>query len=326
MLFQRDQAAPLLQRLADEHQVYLGTSSWKFPDWCGLLYDEERYLHNHRFAKARFERDCLAEYAEVFHTVCVDATYYRYPNRSYLEGLMRQVPQGFRLSFKVPDDITIKTYPQVATFGSKAGKANPDFLDDTMFRFGFLRMLEPMRDRVGLIVLEFSHFHTDDFEHGRDFVDALDRFFTGLEPGWQIGVEVRNKNLLHPDYFAMLENHGVVPIYNHWTQMPPLAEQLRVRPPESLPFIAARFLLTPGRPHAWARENMTPFSRIYEVDPEARGALRELLHFLTTSRRSDQPDQPSYLYIGNELEGCALHTIADALEEWDRTKSAPEKS
>lgn len=309
MLFERDEMRVRLGELADRG-IYLGTSSWKFPDWCGLLYDEERYFYRNRFSKARFERECLSEYAEVFRSVCVDATYYRYPKRAYLEGLAGQVPDGFKLSFKVPDDITIKTFPNIDPFGKRAGMKNFDFLSYEMCRFGFLRMLEPLKPKVGLIIFEFSHFHKNDFEHGRDFVDALDGFFENMptNEGWQFGVEVRNRNLLHPAYFAMLAKHGVAHIYNHWTKMPSITEQLALHPPAEEPFIAARFLLTPGHPHEAAAKSMPPYSRIYEIDPDAREGFQQLL------AAAERTEQPSFIYVGNELEGCALHTIADAVE------------
>ena len=56
--------------------VFIGTSSWKYPGWRGQLYDEARYEWRGKFAQSRFEKNCLAEYAEVFKTVCVDAAYY----------------------------------------------------------------------------------------------------------------------------------------------------------------------------------------------------------------------------------------------------------
>jgi uncharacterized protein YecE (DUF72 family) len=37
---------------------------------------------------SKFKRDCLAEYAEVFKTVCVDAAYYTFPSQQYLEGMV----------------------------------------------------------------------------------------------------------------------------------------------------------------------------------------------------------------------------------------------
>ena len=55
-------------------QVCVGTSSWKYSGWCGQLYDEQRYLTRGKFSEAKFERECLAEYAQTFSTVCADAT------------------------------------------------------------------------------------------------------------------------------------------------------------------------------------------------------------------------------------------------------------
>jgi hypothetical protein len=74
--------------------VFIGTSSWKYSGWCGMLYDRDRYSYRDRFAESRFEKQCLAEYAEVFKTVCVDAAYYRFPEQRYLDGLASQVEPG----------------------------------------------------------------------------------------------------------------------------------------------------------------------------------------------------------------------------------------
>src|SRR5690349_15253388 len=72
--------------------VYIGTSSWKYAGWCGMLYNAARYEYRGKFAETRFKRDCLAEYAEVFKTVCVDAAYYTFPSKTYLEGMVNQTP------------------------------------------------------------------------------------------------------------------------------------------------------------------------------------------------------------------------------------------
>jgi uncharacterized protein YecE (DUF72 family) len=57
--------------------VYIGTSSWKYPGWCGMIYDRARYEYQGKFAETRFERDCLRKYAEVFKPVCVAAVHRR---------------------------------------------------------------------------------------------------------------------------------------------------------------------------------------------------------------------------------------------------------
>lgn len=310
MLFERSRIGNLARRLFEDHRVCLGTSSWRFPGWCGNLYDEDRYLWGTHFSKKRFSDHCLEEYAETFRSVCVDATYYALPRKRFLEGIASQVPEDFVFSFKVPDEITIRTFPKVATFGPRAGKANDFFLSAELLEMGFLLRLEPMRERVGALIFEFSHFHPGEFEHGRDFVAALDTFFTRAPKGWDYAVEIRNANWLHPEYFAMLASHGVAHVYNQWTRMPDILEQMVVHPPESGPFVAARFLLTPGRSHEWSKEQFEPFHQLREIDPEAREAMARLLR----AAMAGKGERPTYLYVGNELEGNALHTISDVLE------------
>ena len=121
-----------------ERNVYVGTSSWKYPSWTGQLYDEQRYLYRGKFAESRFERDCLDEYAQVFRTVCVDAGYYKFPSPEYIAGLCAQVPDGFRFCFKVTDEITARTFPRLERHGNRAGQRNPHFLDAELFRAAFL--------------------------------------------------------------------------------------------------------------------------------------------------------------------------------------------
>ena len=286
MLFEPTKFAPILAKLAEDHGVYVGTTSWKFPGWCGVLYDEDDYLWGTHFSKARFKRDCLKRYAEVFRSVCVDATYYHLPRKGEFGKLVDQVPEGFRFTFKVPDQITIKNFPNVTTFGENRGRANEYFLDPRLFRMGFLRPLEQIRDYVGMLVFEFSHFHMDDFEHGREFVAALDKFFAELPDGWNYAVEVRNANLLREEYFEVLQRHGVAHVYNQWTLMPGVDEQLKLHPSSDNRFIAARYLLSPHRSRDWAEREFTPFNQLKEIDRVARETGRLLLELGKTTPAS----------------------------------------
>lgn len=311
MLFERNRIARIARRIYEDHGVCLGTSSWRYQGWCGLLYDEERYLWGTHFSKQRFSDHCLEEYAKTFRSVCVDATYYALPRKRFLQGIYSQVPDDFVFSFKVPDDITIRTFPKTAGFGDRAGKANDFYLSPGVLEMGFLKRLEPYRDRVGALIFEFSHFHPGEYEHGRDFVEDLDRFFSRLPEGWHYAVEIRNGNWLHPEYFSMLVSHGIAHVYNQWTRMPPVLEQMAVHPPEANPFVVGRFLLSPGRSHDRAKEQFDPFHQLREIDPGAREAMGRLLAF-QMGRRSETPS--AFIYIGNELEGNALHTISDVME------------
>src|ERR1041385_7788995 len=107
MIFDKLALAESLAKLA-ALVVYLGTSSWKYDGWCGMLYDSARYEYRGKFAMKRFEQNCLREYAEVFNTVCVDAAFYQFPSHKFLDGMMTQTPDDFRFGFKVTDTITVK--------------------------------------------------------------------------------------------------------------------------------------------------------------------------------------------------------------------------
>src|SRR2546428_12787225 len=61
-----------------------------------------------------------------------------------------------------------------------------------------------IRQNVGVVMFEFSRFHQSDYEHGRDFVADLDKFFGALPKDWPYAVEMRNKHWLAPEYFACL--------------------------------------------------------------------------------------------------------------------------
>src|SRR5947208_16764738 len=99
MLFQREQLAAKLRQLADQG-VFLGTSSWKYPGWFGTIYERDRYIWRGSFSQARFERNCLGEYAQTFPAVSVDATYYKFYERAFLEGLAAQTPDRFPFALK----------------------------------------------------------------------------------------------------------------------------------------------------------------------------------------------------------------------------------
>ena len=64
----RDSLASHVKDVAKAN-VLVVTSSWKYPGWCGQLYDEQRYLTRGKFSEANFERECFAEYARTFATV-----------------------------------------------------------------------------------------------------------------------------------------------------------------------------------------------------------------------------------------------------------------
>ena len=311
MSFDRDKLKSTVAKLAAKG-IYLGTSSWKYSEWCGQIYDREKYITHGKFAETRFERDCLPEYAEVFKSVCVDGAYYRFPDQRYVEKLVSQVPGDFLFTFKVTDEITIKKFTNLPRFRERAGKPNENFLNADLFAAAFIKPFEPFKQNVGMFIFEFSKFYPNDYQHGRDFVADLDKFLGGIPKGWRYGVEIRNKNFLQPEYFAVLRRHGVAHVYNSWTDAPPVSEQLAL--PDSLTtpeFSGARFLLKPGRKYEEAVKLFKPYVATKESDAEARAAAAELIRrgMLAKAWRL------LFVYFNNRLEGNAILTIWAVLEE-----------
>jgi uncharacterized protein YecE (DUF72 family) len=291
--------------------VFIGTSSWKYPGWNGMLYDPARYEYRGKFAQTRFNRDCLAEYSEVFKTVCVDAAYYNFPSPKYLEGLVKQTPIDFRFGLKVTDTITIKKFPQLDRFGEKAGKPNENFLNAGLFADAFLKPCEAVRPSIGLLMFEFSRFWPSDYEHGRDFIADMDKFLGQLPKGWPYGVEMRNRNWLKPEYFECLARHQVTDVFNSWDAMPSVSEQMALPGSRTNPeLIAARFLLKPGRKYEQAVKAFEPYDQIKEEYPEAQSAGRELI----AEGKKAGPKGKTYIFVNNRLEGNALATIIRMLE------------
>ena len=305
MPFDRNQIKEKAAALAAEG-VYIGTSSWKYEGWLNQLYTPARYEYRGKVATARFERDCLQEYGEVFKTVCVDAAYYDFPRPERLQKLSDQVPADFRFGFKVTDAITIKKFPDMARFGVKAGQSNPNFLDAELFSNAFLEPCKQIRSKIGVLMLEFSRFWPSDYEHGRDFVNDLDGFLGKLPKGWPYAVEMRNKHWLTGEYFGCLVRHGVTHVFNSWDAMPPVSEQMSLPGSRTNPkLIAARFLLKPGRKYEEAVKTFQPYDKVKEQYLEGREAARTLISEAGKAGSARE----LFIYVNNRLEGNALETI-----------------
>jgi uncharacterized protein YecE (DUF72 family) len=327
------QAAPLADRLKKlaGRGIYLGTSSWKYPGWLGQVYNPVRYQHGGKFAQKKFERACLAEYAAVFPTVGGDFSFYRFPTEAAWRGIFDQLPNGYRFSLKVPEEVTVERWPDLPRYGHRAGNDNPHFMDAALLRDKLLDPLEPYRDKLGVILFEFGTLGRrceKGFAHQRTrrFAAALDRLLsrlpldrpTGvregiLAPAWKFAVEVRNREFVcdGSDYLACLRSHGVAHCFNSWTRMPSLADQIRTPGIFTADHVAARLLLSPGRAYQRAVDLFSPYERVQEPYAEGRSALRALIE------RCLAHQQTLFAFVNNRFEGNAPETIDAVTRDLD---------
>jgi uncharacterized protein YecE (DUF72 family) len=297
-----------LRHLAAVDKLFVGTSSWKYEGWLGQIYSPERYLTKGRFSSKRFEQECLAEYAETFPIVSGDFAFYQFPTATFWKKLFDQVPAPFQFAFKVPEEITLPVFPSLPRYGLRAGRANPNFLSSEVILSQLLDLLRPYADRVALLIFEFGASIGRTLDGVNGFAEALSKFFASLPNTFRYGVEIRQAQFLEPEYFRALRENGVAHVFNSWTEMPGIDEQISGSEAFTTNFTAARALLRPGRGYGNSVRMFSPYREVKEPNAEVRAALRELLV------RAKKRMEPTFIFVNNRLEGFAPGTIAAIIE------------
>jgi uncharacterized protein YecE (DUF72 family) len=299
--------APRLHVLA-ERGIYFGTSSWKYEGWLGSVYSEDLYKTRGKHSKKKFEETCLAEYARTFPTVCGDFAFYQFPTEDYWARLFGSVPAGFTFGLKVPEDITVSTWPRHARYGPRAGLQNEHFLDAKAFERYFLKRLEPHKHQVGPLIIEFGTFNKGTFPTPGDFMAKLEPFLAALPEGFRYAVEIRNPEYLTPEYLGLLAGYNVAHCFNAWTRMPSLDDQARLDEAFTADFTVVRALLKKGRGYEDAVKAFEPYQLVQEPNEGARDGMAEI------ARKAVERNKRAYLFVNNRLEGHAPTTIEAVVE------------
>lgn len=288
--------------------VRFGTSTWTYEGWQGQIYKKS-------YAKSAFARECLGEYCQylsdgepLFRTVGNDATFYRPPTAGQLRLYLRQIPEDFEMCCKVWEEITIPAFAKHVRYGPKAGQPNPRFLDAALFNDLVLTPYReaPFEAHTGPFLFEFQQHSMP----SQEFCGRLDAFFSRLPTDFRYAVEIRNASLLGTEYRKVLENHRVAHVYNHWSWMPPLAEQHRRMKRFTAPVTVFRLLTPLNMAYEAAKKRATPYNKIVGELPEMRKDTVRLLQQAVTENRK------AYVLVNNRAEGNApltIHALTAAL-------------
>ncbi len=296
--FDKAALAERLRSLAAQN-IWIGTSSWKYPGWLEQIYSRDRYTTRGKFSQKRFEAECLAEYAETFPIVCGDFSFYQFPTPVFWQRLFAGTPAGLRFALKVPEEVTAEVFPRHARYGPRAGMKNETFLNADALAAGFLEPLEAYRDRVAALIFEFGARSTE----AREFIGRLGPFLDALPRSFRYSVEVRNRSFLVPAYFDCLAARQAAHVFNAWTKMPPLAEHMAIPGAVTTDFTVVRALLREGRAYEQAVELLSPYDQVRDENPEGREALRALIRRMREERRA------AMIFVNNRFEGNAPTTI-----------------
>ena len=276
--------------------VRLGTMSWTFPGWRGLVYA----------AQARSERlaaEGLAAYAQhpLLRAVEIDRSYYDPLSRASFRELAQQVPEDFRFLVKAHQVCTIQRFPQHARHGKQRGAENPLFLDAAYASEAVVApTLEGLGAKLAGLLFQFS---PEDFGPPQRFAARLREFLSALPKQVTYAVELRSAGLFTPAYAAALEESGAVHCHNAWGALPSVLAQAKALPPAARRPLIVRWLFPPGDSYAAASERLAPFDRIVLEDPTRREAIARLVG------NALRHDVPALVLVNNDAEGCAPESI-----------------
>ncbi|CAB3786542.1 hypothetical protein LMG28138_02245 [Pararobbsia alpina] len=282
-------------------EIHLGTSTWSFPGWRGLVYRDD-------VSPTKLSREGLHAYGQhpVLGCVGIDRSFYAPLTVAQYARHAAQVPDAFRFVVKAPASVC-----DAALRGPRGGTLapNPTFLDPALARDEFVvPCLEGLGRKAGALVFQLSPMTPPMLADPAGLIERLGDFFRLLPaldayPGQPVyALEIRDASLLTPRFIRMLREAGVRYCVGIHARMPdPLrqAAALALLDDETVGPLVVRWSLHAGFEYETAKAQYAPFDRLVDEDANTREALAEL------AARYAIAGQPVFITVNNKAEGSA---------------------
>jgi len=297
------QPDPLLQALGERlpPNLYLGTSSWSYSGWNGLVYDGE-------YSDSLLSRKGLSAYSRhpLLRAAGIDRGFYGpIPLADYL-SYAAQVPEWFRFLVKAPASVCDAWLRGTDGVGRLANAA---FLDAEIAARDFIvPATGGLGAKCGPLLFQLSPMGSMATDSAA-FLARLDAFLAALPPldpamtpHACYAVELRDPALLTPRYIKLLRRHGVRFCLSARDRLPPVSRQAAAQAlmdagaPGPL---VLRWMLRAGRPYELAESIYAPFDRLVDEDPETRHDIADLVV------RTLRTGQSATVIVSNNAEGSA---------------------
>jgi uncharacterized protein YecE (DUF72 family) len=198
----------------------LGTCSWKYDSWQGIVYPPGGESLNH-----------LAEYARHFDTVEVDQWFWslfgvdkvKLPDAGTVEEYLQSVPSGFQFTVKVPNSITLTHFYTHGKAKSAPVEVNPHFFSVALFK-EFLKRIEPLAEHIGVLMFQFEYLNRMKMPSQVEFLKRFAEFIAACPRNFNYAVETRNPNYLNERYFEFLNRHDLYHVFVQGYYMPAISE------------------------------------------------------------------------------------------------------
>ena len=280
-------------------RIRLGTSSWSFPGWTGLVYAA---ANGKPATEQMLARHGLSAYARhpLFRTVSLDRTFYAPLTTAEFAHYAAQVPDDFRFVVKAPAAITD---PVVRKAGSgEAARDNPSFLDAAGAAAAFVKpAIAGLGAKAGPLVFQFPPLGRRMLANVPRLIARIAAFVAALPRDPLYAIEVRDPELVSADFARALATAGAVPCLAVHARMPSVdlqAGTLGVNTSAAGPLVV-RWNLHAGRSYDDAKADYFPFNRIIEEDLPSRTALARL------ARTTAAAGRDVFITINNKAEGSA---------------------
>ena len=249
--------------------VRLGTSSWHFPGWRGIVWADT-------VAPGDLSRQGLTAYAQhpLFGSVSIDRSFYAPLSSRQYAAYAEQVPELFRFVIKAPSLITSQWLPGEGAF---RGGSNPQFLDAA---HAIEQFVEPVRSglgaKAGTLLFQFPPLGRALTRAPERFIAQLQEFLGRLPQGLQYAVEVRDDRVITRRFFASLKEVGVRYCVGVHPRMPPVAAQAAAMSGFGSGPLLVRWNLKSSYTYEEARTRFTPFDQLVDEDSATRDSIAQL--------------------------------------------------
>ena len=300
----------------------MGTSSWHFPGWSGLVWDGD-------YAESQLSKSGLAAYAAhpLLRTVSLDRAFYRPLSSQQYAHYAAQVPADFRFIVKGP---SLMCDALVRAEDGRGMAPNPAFLNAELAVREFIQpALDGLGSKVGALVFQLSPLPRTLLANMPALIERIGALLAALPPlaptapDGVVALEVRDAAFLTPTHAPLLaqalrtarqaSGNPVTYCLGLHAKMPLIEEQL--------PLLRA---LWPGplvcrwnlhRRHGaygyeTAKAQYAPFNRLQDPDPATRAHLARVIAGTCGA------GQNAYITINNKAEGSAplsIHALAAQL-------------
>lgn len=275
-------------------KLYMGTCSWKYDSWEGLVYNNP------------LRKNYLQEYSQYYNTVEIDQWFWSLhsidkislPKEKDAAEYAESVPDNFRFTIKVPNSLTLTHLYRKSK--SEPLQKNPHFLSPDLFE-EFTQKIGTMKEKIGVLMFQFEYLNKEKMSGLLEFIERFGSFLQNINTEYQLGIELRNPNYLNKRYFEFIYEKNITPILIHGYYMPPVWEIFKMIKINTKVPIVIR-LHGPDRKGIEAKTNNVWNGIVEPKDAELEKISKMILLLQNL-------DVEVYVNVNNHYEGSAPKTI-----------------